>query len=122
MLRKTTSTRSTFHFLLTVISWVWRVHERLRWGRHFIYHLQRTHSRDFEKYENLLRQWYCFFLFFCREYAVLFIKSQDNKLVSGFSQTQRYCFLMTTCFGHLTTIWPALQNLENVFAMFVTLF
>jgi len=39
---------------------------------------------------------------------------RDNKIVSGFSQTQQYIFIfiLTTCFGQLFVIRPSLLNLE----------
>jgi len=46
----------------------------------------------------------------------VFIKLKDNKIVSGFSQTQQYIyyiFILTTCFGQLNYTRPFLENLES---------
>jgi len=59
-----------------------------------------------------------FFVLFC---FVLYrtshcvIKLHENKMVSGFSQHNNillYFIWMTTCFNHLTTIRPSLQNVK----------
>ena len=40
-------------------------------------------------------------------------KTEDNKIVSGFIQTQyNFIVILTTCFGQLSIIRPSLQNLE----------
>jgi hypothetical protein len=55
-------------------------------------------------------------IFFTGHPAV-FIKLKDNKLFSGFSQTQQYIyytFILKTCCGHQTFTRPSLQqNLES---------
>jgi len=53
------------------------------------------------------------FIYFCRGHPVVFIKLKDNKIVSGFSQTQQYIFILTTCCCQLTFSRPFLENLES---------
>jgi len=109
MYKRSKKTQFTFqlqHYVKQSIQ-MYQAQKSLRWVERIYYTLLRRNS-SFKLNWLLLTDTDRLNLFtFCSGHAVVFIKLQANKIVSGFSQTQHYIyfiFILTTCFGHIRRV------------------
>ena len=93
---------------------LYQAQKSLRWLER-IYYTQLKRNSSFKLKQLLLTDIDRLKLFiFYRGLRVVFIKLQENKIVSGFSQTKQhiYFIFILTCFGHIRRVQPKRCNVS----------